>query len=87
MVLSQWLGVERYLQGSSLWTLLSLGRGGQNVQRIGRARDIEDAAYFNRFKLIAEVSRDPLRIVGGLMLEERRNPGAGPATVMPPLTR
>ncbi len=63
MVLSQWLGAEQYLQGRPLSTLLSLGRGGQNVQRIGLEGDIEDVAYFNRFKLVAEVCRDPLRIV------------------------
>jgi 2-phosphosulfolactate phosphatase len=63
IVLSQWLEVERFLERRSLSRLLSLGRGGQNVQRIGRAADLEDAAVFDRFKLVAELSRDPLRIV------------------------
>ena len=63
IVLSQWLEVERYLKRRPLWRLLSVGRGGQNVQRIGRSIDIQDAAYFDRFKLVAELSRDPLRIV------------------------
>ena len=31
MVVSQWLEVERYLEKRPLWSLLSLGRGGQNV--------------------------------------------------------
>lgn len=63
IVISQWLEVERFLRKRPFWRLLSLGRGGQNVHRIGRAGDIEDAAYFDRFKLVAELSRDPLRIV------------------------
>ena len=36
MVLAQWLEVERFLEKRPLWKLLSLGRGGQNVLRIGR---------------------------------------------------
>jgi 2-phosphosulfolactate phosphatase len=63
IVLSQWLEVELFLKQRGLSRLLSLGRGGQNVLGIGRAADIEDAAYFDRFKLVAELSRDPLRIV------------------------
>jgi 2-phosphosulfolactate phosphatase len=63
IVLSQWLEVERYLRVRPLWRLLSLGRGGQNVQRIGCTGDVEDAAYFDRFKLVARLNRDPLRIV------------------------
>jgi 2-phosphosulfolactate phosphatase len=63
LVLSQWLEAERYLKSRPLWRLLSVGRGGQNVLRIGRAVDIQDAAVFDRFKLVAELSRDPLRIV------------------------
>jgi 2-phosphosulfolactate phosphatase len=64
IVLSQWLEVERFLERQHpLAQLLSLGRGGQNVRGIGRAVDIDQAAYFDRFKLVAELSRDPLRIV------------------------
>jgi 2-phosphosulfolactate phosphatase len=63
IVLSQWLEVELFLERRPLARLLSLGRGGQNVLGIGRAADIEDAAYSDRFKLVAELSRDPLRIV------------------------
>ena len=39
------------------------GRGGQNVLAIGRSADIEDAAYFDRYNLVAELQRDSLRIV------------------------
>jgi 2-phosphosulfolactate phosphatase len=63
IVLSQWLQVEQYLEQRPLWPLLGVGRGGQNVLRIGRAADIQDAADFDRFRLVAELSRDPLRIV------------------------
>jgi len=63
MVVSQWSEVERRLEKRSLSSVLSLGRGGQNVQRIGRAVDIEDSALFDRFNLVAELCRDPLRIV------------------------
>ncbi len=65
IVVSEWLEVERYLRHRPLSRLLCLGRGGQNVQRIGRAGDIDDAAAFDRFSLVAELcqDRDPLRIV------------------------
>lgn len=63
IVLSQWLEVERYLEERPLWTLLQMGRGGQNVTRIGLERDIKVAAKVDRFPIIAELSRDPLRIV------------------------
>jgi 2-phosphosulfolactate phosphatase len=63
IVLSQWLEVERFLERRPLAQLLSLGRGGQNVQGIGLALDIDQAAQIDRFKLVAELSRDPLRIV------------------------
>ncbi len=63
MVLTQWLEVERFLEKRPLSKLLSLGRGGQNVLAIGRAVDIEEAAAFDRFNVVAELQRDPLRIV------------------------
>jgi 2-phosphosulfolactate phosphatase len=63
IVLSQWLETERYLQKRPLRRLLKVGRGGQNVKRIGLSGDIADAADFDRFQLVAELSRDPLRIV------------------------
>jgi 2-phosphosulfolactate phosphatase len=68
MVVSQWLEVERYLQKRPLWKLLRLGRGGRNVERIGRGIDIVDCAAADRFKLVAELMRGPsdrdvLRIV------------------------
>ncbi len=63
MVVTQWLEVERFLEKRPLWKLLSLGRGGQNVVAIGRPVDIEEAAYFDRYNLVAELKRDSMRIV------------------------
>jgi hypothetical protein len=40
-----------------------MGRGGQNVTRIGLDKDIKVAAEVDRCPIIAELSRDPLRIV------------------------
>ena len=57
------LEVERFLEKRPLWKLLTLGRGGRNVLAIGRSADIEDAAYFDRYNLVAELQRDSLRIV------------------------
>jgi 2-phosphosulfolactate phosphatase len=63
MVVAQWLEVERFLEKRPLWKLLSLGRGGQNLLRIGRKVDIDQAAHFDRHNLIVELRRDPMRIV------------------------
>ena len=41
---------------------LSLGRGGRRVRELGLEADIRDAAWINRFDLVAELRRDPLRI-------------------------
>jgi 2-phosphosulfolactate phosphatase len=63
IALSQWLQVEHYLEERPLWPLLEVGRGGQNVTRIGLEKDIKVAAEVDRFPIVAELSRDPLRIV------------------------
>jgi 2-phosphosulfolactate phosphatase len=63
MVVAQWLEVERFLEKRPLWKLLSLGRGGQNVLAIGRSADIEEAAAFDRYNLVAELQHDSKRIV------------------------
>jgi 2-phosphosulfolactate phosphatase len=63
LVVSQWLEVERFLEKRPLWKLLSLGRGGQNVLAVGRSADLEAAAYFDRYNLVAELQRDSLRIM------------------------
>jgi hypothetical protein len=62
-VMTQWLEVERFLEKRPLWKLLSLGRGGKNVLGIGRKLDIDQAAHFDRYNLIAELQRDSMRIV------------------------
>jgi 2-phosphosulfolactate phosphatase len=59
----QYLGASQAQCVPQPWVLLSRGRGGQNVTRIGLAEDIKEAAKVDRFPIIAELSRDPLRIV------------------------
>jgi hypothetical protein len=43
--------------------LLQMGRGGQNVQRIGLGADIDAAARVDSVDMVVELQRDPLRIV------------------------
>ena len=59
IVLAQWLELGDRPVGK----LLEMGRGGQNLARIGLDYDIKVAAEVDRFPIIAELSRDPLRIV------------------------
>ncbi len=63
IVWSQWLAAERACRGRSLGEYLRLGRGGRNVVRIGLEKDIDVAGQIDRFPIVAELSRDPLRIV------------------------
>jgi 2-phosphosulfolactate phosphatase len=63
IVRSQWLASERACRGRSLGELLRLGHGGQNVVRLGLEEDIYVAGQVDRFPIVAELSRDPLRIV------------------------
>jgi 2-phosphosulfolactate phosphatase len=48
---------------SGLSQILARGRGGRRVTEIGLEEDIIDAANLDRFNLIAELERDPIRIV------------------------
>ena len=41
---------------------ISPGRGGQRVTAIGLAADLSDATRINRYSVVAELQRDPLRI-------------------------
>ena len=59
----QWCEAGRSLERPPFWMLLQQGRGGQNVIRIHLENDIKVAAEVDRFPIIAELSRDPLRIV------------------------
>ncbi len=63
IALSLWRGAERYPWPRTLWNWLRRGRGGQNVIHIGLDKDIKVAAEVDRFPIIAELTRDPLRIV------------------------
>ena len=42
---------------------LATGRGGRRVREIGLEVDLVDASRIDRFDLVAELRRDPLRIV------------------------
>jgi 2-phosphosulfolactate phosphatase len=63
MVLTQWLEVERATKQRPFWQLLSLGRGGQNLVKLGLQCDIEEAASINSYGWVAKLMREPLRIV------------------------
>jgi 2-phosphosulfolactate phosphatase len=63
IVVSQWMGAAQAFGDRPLRELLKLGRGGQNVERIGLSGDIEAAAKVDTCPLIAELARDPVRIV------------------------
>ncbi len=75
MVVAQWLEVERFLERRPLWKLLSLGRGGQNVMGIGRKLDIDQAAHFDRYNLVAELQRDCNANRGRMISGTRAKPG------------
>jgi 2-phosphosulfolactate phosphatase len=70
-LVEQWSMAELAFLGASqfeslarpLSELLESGRGGQNVSRIGLGPDIAAAAQVDGIDLVAELSRDPLRIV------------------------
>lgn len=57
------MGAAQHLPGNPLPEVLKLGRGGQNVTRIGLEKDIKTAAEVDRLPIVAELARDPLRIV------------------------
>ena len=63
IAVSQWLGAALAFRERPLHGLLKLGRGGQNVERIGLGADIDLAAKVDRFPIVVELIRDPLRIV------------------------
>jgi 2-phosphosulfolactate phosphatase len=63
MAVSQWLEAQRLLERRPLASLLRLGRGGRNVDRIGLGDDIEAASVRDVFPLVAELRRDTMRIV------------------------
>ncbi len=44
---------------------LTRGRGGRRVRELGYDRDIHAAATIDHFNLVAELSRDPIRVVVG----------------------
>ena len=48
---------------AELAAVLGQGKGGRRVQEIGLAEDIRECALLDRFPLVAELQREPLRVV------------------------
>ncbi len=63
MVVCQWNEVERQLERRTLSSLLSLGRGGRNLDGIGLAVDFDASSRVDHLPLVAMLERDPLRVV------------------------
>jgi 2-phosphosulfolactate phosphatase len=59
----QYLGATQAHHVLAPRVLLSRGRGGQNVTRIGLENDIRAAAKVDHLPIVAELAREPLRIV------------------------
>jgi 2-phosphosulfolactate phosphatase len=63
MVVCQWNDVERFLERRTLTSLLSLGRGGRNLDGIGLAVDFDASSRVDHLPLVAMLEREPLRVV------------------------
>ena len=63
MVVCQWNDVERFLEKRTLSSLLSLGRGGRNLEGIGLAVDFDASSRVDHLPLVAMLEREPLRVV------------------------
>jgi 2-phosphosulfolactate phosphatase len=63
MAVCQWNDVERFLEKRTLSSLLSLGRGGRNLDGIGLSVDFDASSRVDHQPLVAMLERDPLRIV------------------------
>jgi hypothetical protein len=63
MAVCQWNDVHRHLEKRALTSILSLGRGGQNLLGIGMGVDIEASSQIDDLPLVAMLERDPLRVV------------------------
>jgi 2-phosphosulfolactate phosphatase len=63
MAVCQWHDAERFLEKRPLSSLLSLGKGGRNLDGIGLAVDFEASSRVDHQPLIAMLERDPLRVM------------------------
>lgn len=63
MVVLQWNDAERLLERRALSSLLSLGRGGRNLDGIGLSVDFDASSRVDHLPLVAMLERDPLRVV------------------------
>jgi 2-phosphosulfolactate phosphatase len=61
--------------GQVLLGALEIGKGGMHLQRLGLGEDIQAAAQVDRFNLVPELRRDPLRVeVGAVGIVKSRWP-------------
>ncbi len=61
---SLWRETEAIIEeGYTLSDALSDGKGGRRVLALGLDTDLDDAADVDRFRFVAELQRDPLRII------------------------
>lgn len=56
---------QRAFQGESLAKLISEGRGGARLIELGYVEDINDAARTDKFDIVGNLVRDPIRITQG----------------------
>jgi 2-phosphosulfolactate phosphatase len=60
-----WLDAKTRMEDEAgdLASFLALGRGGRRVREIGQGEDVKDVARVDQWPLVAELRREPLRIV------------------------
>lgn len=63
LMASTWRDCDAEIETETLADRIRQGRGGQRVSQIGLAADIADAAALDRFDFVAELRREPLRII------------------------
>lgn len=60
---SYWRETSHRIGHEPLINFLSQGRGGRRVLELGLGADLADAARVDRFPLVAELRREPLRVI------------------------
>lgn len=76
LIRDRWLSHDRESVGDAEFAkVLELGRGGKRNLELGLAADVAAAARWDRFDLVAELRRDPLRVV---RTDARTDPGREP---------
>lgn len=60
---SYWRETDGRVGRAPLTAFLAQGRGGRRVLELGLGHDIVDAAHVDRFPLVAELHREPLKVI------------------------